>query len=311
MTDSESTRQLARDLFNMEQALLTLHEVTRAILVAHEPLRLYRSVFSALRQVMPIDAGFIHYYHRDHDRLQMVYAIDEDVEESSDDLDDYRQSSLMNWIVTQREALLFADLHVDRQQRFPTSVMTPFGDNRKRSRAWMSVPLLIGTTLIGVLNVQSYQPGIYGVFEQQLLETLADTVAVAMENIQLLRNLDESINELDVPLIPLADDVLIVPLLGVLDPNHWETLTENVLTTIAQGYDQVLLDASGITAFDLQTVQSLMVLVRAIDLVGARSVVIGMRPPLIEGLVASGFNVWNLRTTRDLEGALRLINATG
>ena len=89
---------------------------------------------------------------------------------------------------------------------------------------------------------------------------------------------------------------------------RWDIVTEHILATIsARGNEHVLLDGRGIIAFDLQTMQALTTLVRAIELVGARCILIGLRPSLIEGLIGAGVHLAAIQTARDLAGALRLI----
>jgi anti-anti-sigma regulatory factor len=298
----------AARLNNLEKALDAIHEIARAVLAPRDSTFLYRSIYAALSQVIPFNAGYIERYDASRDVMHTAYYLDDGLEEFPAAPWDYRTSPVVMWIMANRKPVRFADLHRDRPLRFPTAASRPFGDQAKISRSWMSVPLLIGERLVGIINVQSYQEGIYGEFEEALLQTAGNPIAVAIENANLISALEEEIAGLNIPLIPLSDDVLIVPLLGILDQLRWEEVTNAVLETAsARGCECVLLDGSGIASFDPTTIQALGTLVRAIDLVGARSVLIGLRPTLIEGLIRAGVHLSNIQTARDLAGALRLI----
>ncbi len=304
MSDTTMSEQKIR-LDNLEQALDAVHAVARAVLVPRDLPVLYRTIYQVLATVIPYDAGYIEIFDQARDSMQTVFAIDEGSETFSTDNWNYHSSELISWMVAQRQSLLFGDLHADMRTRFPTAKPRPFGNEEKRSRAWLSVPLLLGERLVGIFNIQSYQPDIYGPFEQSLLEALANPIAVALENARLLSELEHAVGSLKIPLIPLTDNILIVPLVGVLDQLRWERLTEAVLETIsAQGCEEVLLDGSGIVSFDIHTVQALTTLVQAIDLIGAHSMLIGLRPSLIEGVVKAGIQLGSIRTARDLAGAL-------
>ena len=298
----------AARLNNLEKALDAIHEIARAVLAPRDSTFLYRSIYAALSQVIPFNAGYIERYDASRDVMHTAYFLDDGLEEFPAEPWDYRTSPVVMWIIANRKPVRFADLHRDRPLRFPSAASRPFGDQTKVSRSWMCVPLLIGERLVGIINVQSYQEGIYGEFEESLLQTAANPIAVAIENANLISALEEEIAGLNIPLIPLSDDVLIVPLLGILDQLRWEEVTNAVLETAsARGCECVLLDGSGIASFDPTTIQALGTLVRAIDLVGARSVLIGLRPSLIEGLIRAGVHLSSIQTARDLAGALRLI----
>ena len=63
-------------------------------------------------------------------------------------------------------------------------VMTLWGTGQP-SRSWLGVPMLLGEDVVGVISVQSYSPNAFGEREQELLSTIADTVAIAIENARL------------------------------------------------------------------------------------------------------------------------------
>ena len=55
----------------------------------------------------------------------------------------------------------------------------------RTSRAWMGAPLLAGEEVIGLLSVQSFEPGVYTPVHLQFLSTLAHHAAVAIQNARL------------------------------------------------------------------------------------------------------------------------------
>ena len=55
----------------------------------------------------------------------------------------------------------------------------------KLPASWLGVPMRLGERVTGVISVQAYRPRAYGEEEQQLLLTIADQVAVAVENARL------------------------------------------------------------------------------------------------------------------------------
>lgn len=80
---------------------------------------------------------------------------------------------LVGWAATHRESLLVSDVEDD-----PRYVVGFSG-----TRSELVVPMQIGDELIGVLNVESPQPGSFAAEDQLLLEAVAAEVAIAISNL--------------------------------------------------------------------------------------------------------------------------------
>ncbi len=72
----------------------------------------------------------------------------------------------------------------------------PWGTDKMPS-SWMGVPILIRDRLIGVMNVQTYSPHLYTEEDAQLAATIADQVAVALENARLYEEVRRELAERD------------------------------------------------------------------------------------------------------------------
>lgn len=85
-------------------------------------------------------------------------------------------------IISERRPLLFVDLAAES----PGGALA-FGNLEKRSRAWMGVPLQLGESMLGVVSLQSYTPGLYTSADLELLQLAGDVIAVAIDNASLWR----------------------------------------------------------------------------------------------------------------------------
>jgi rsbT co-antagonist protein RsbR len=100
----------------------------------------------------------------------------------------------------------------------------------------------------------------------------------------------ELIAELSAPLLPLLPGVLLLPLIGSLDDARAEHVREVVLDGIAQHQSRVLiLDLTGLRAVDGTPADRLRGLIEAVQLIGARVVLTGIRPAVAAALVDVGF----------------------
>lgn len=117
----------------------------------------------------------------------------------------------------------------------------------------------------------------------------------------------ELVQVLEVPIIPVGQGVLVVPIVGTLDSRRIMTIQQSLLTTVAeQRAHTVVLDVTGITTLDTATAQALLHTTRAIRLLGAQPLLSGIRAPVAQTLVHLGVSFNELRSVANLSQALEL-----
>ncbi len=309
MSDHPDLQPLIQEVEALERALDAMHEVTRAVLQPRDLANLSRTIFLIMRTVLPFDAGYLEQYNARTDTLITLYSIDEEIDDFPNTVWNYRSSPPIKWLMEQREPVVFADLQVDAEERFGKYRSTPFGNVDKLSHAWMSVPLLVGSDIVGIVNIQSYNVGIYGPFEQSLLQMLSSPIAVAVANASLIARLENRIASLRIPIIPIGNDVLVIPLVEGLDQMRLEQSVEAILQSVVNtASEYVLFDLSGVRSYDPHLIRMISQLTQALGLSGSQALLIGMHPILIEGLLQMGVDFADVKIARDLPTALRLIH---
>lgn len=122
-----------------------------------------------------------------------------------------------------------------------------------------------------------------------------------------LQRQHEEILELSTPVIQVWDKVLALPIIGTLDSFRAARLTEGLLTQIAEHQAEVIiLDISGVPAIDTQVAQHLLRTVQAATLMGAVSILCGVRPETAQAMVHLGIDLGQLRSRTTLRDALQL-----
>ncbi len=101
-------------------------------------------------------------------------------------------ASFTSYVISTRRPLLIHDWDKEKQE-YPAPIL--FG-NMRAARTWMGVPLLVGDSVVGVISVQAYHPNAYLPEEEQLVATVAEQVAVAIEKAWLFEAEQTSRQEL-------------------------------------------------------------------------------------------------------------------
>lgn len=117
--------------------------------------------------------------------------------------------------------------------------------------------------------------------------------------------LSATIQGLSLPLIPVVKGVLVLPLVGSFDSRRIAELTDVLLKGIERERARlVLIDITGIPLLDEAGAAGLLRAVRAAGLLGARCVLVGIRPEIADALVALGVPLNGLATASTLQQAL-------
>jgi rsbT co-antagonist protein RsbR len=160
-----------------------------------------------------------------------------------------------------------------------------------------------GTLLLGrdVTEVEQYTRQLEQE-RQQLVEAITQLEAEQYERAQLAA----TVRALSLPLIPVVRGVLILPLIGEFDTARIEDFIRVLLCGIAREKARlVFIDITGLLVIDSDGAAGLLQGVQAATLLGARCVLIGVRPEIAEALVALGISLDGMTTAATLEQAMR------
>lgn len=263
-----------------------------------EEERLYETIFEQINAVLPLDIFLIVLAQPGATTGHFVLIFDEGVHYSP------RHETLgplLRWIVEQGKSLVFDDVYPDVQEQFEHAPIS-YGQGGKRSRSWLGVPMMVRGQVKGVMSAQSYKPALYGDREQRLLGVIASQSAVAIENAQLFQQVQNTLEQLSTPIVPVSEGVLILPLIGAIDTRRAMRIIESLLTGIEQhSACVVIIDITGVPSMDTQIAQALMQAARAARLLGTQTVLTGIRPEVAEIIVTLGVDLSELVTRSTLQ----------
>jgi rsbT co-antagonist protein RsbR len=113
------------------------------------------------------------------------------------------------------------------------------------------------------------------------------------------------LEELSTPAIPITDRILVLPLIGSIDSRRAQQILETVLERLAEsGAEIVLLDITGVPLIDTQVAHALIQTSQAVQLLGARLILTGIRPEVAQALVGLGVQLGGMITYSTLQRAL-------
>ena len=136
---------------------------------------------------------------------------------------------------------------------------------------------------------------------------IATTVAAGFvqERERIIRQQQEAIRELSTPVLPVRERLLILPIIGLIDPQRARQLTEQLLRAIRTNRAKVVvMDITGVAAIDAAVANHLVQTVEASRLLGATVIVTGLSPEIAQTLVNIGVDLGKMNTVGDLQGGI-------
>jgi rsbT co-antagonist protein RsbR len=136
---------------------------------------------------------------------------------------------------------------------------------------------------------------------------IANTVAVGFvqERERIIREQQEAIRELSTPVLQVRERLLILPIIGVIDPHRARQLTEQLLRGIRTNRAKVVvIDITGVAAMDSNIANHIVQTVQASRLLGATVIVTGLSPEIAQTLVNIGVDLGKMTTVGDLQGGI-------
>jgi PAS domain S-box-containing protein len=120
-----------------------------------------------------------------------------------------------------------------------------------------------------------------------------------------IRRMAAMLESASIPVVPVWEGVMLVPLIGTLDSVRSQHLMERLLQGVTDSHSPVVvIDITGVPTIDTQTAQHLLETVSAVRLLGAEVIMTGIRPNIAQTLVHLGIDLSGITTRSSLVAGL-------
>jgi len=171
--------RLYEETHSRAERLAVVNHISRAVGAIVNLDDLMETVYQEVSSIFQAAAFFIALYDEGANELDFRLRLDEGIREPREQRP--LGIGFTAFVVSEKKPFLVRDFEKERDQLPEASLW----GTMKAPSSWLGVPMLIGERLIGVICVQDYRPYVYGEEEELLLSTIADQVAVAIEQARL------------------------------------------------------------------------------------------------------------------------------
>jgi rsbT co-antagonist protein RsbR len=176
------------------------------------------------------------------------------------------------------------------QTKQSVSIEQPYSDNDLQG--------FFSTTIFSLPNQH------IGVIYEEITERKRSEEALrqAMLQEEIINAQKAALDELSTPLIPISDNILVMPLIGTMDTRRAQQVMDTILYGLNEtGSGFLIIDITGVTIIDTQVANAFIRAAHAAKLLGAQVLLTGIRPEVAQTLVGLGIDLSNIITCSSLQ----------
>lgn len=129
----------------------------------------------------------------------------------------------------------------------------------------------------------------------------------AKRTTDIISKQSRALTDMSTPITALWDGILMLPVVGIVDSRRAQDIMQRMLEQIAEKRATVfILDISGVAVVDTAVANHLIRMTKAARLMGSYTIVSGLSPSVAQTIVELGIEVGEMRTTGNLQDALRI-----
>jgi len=122
---------------------------------------------------------------------------------------------------------------------------------------------------------------------------------------EIIRAQEGALRELSAPLMPIDDRIMVMPLVGSIDLQRAVLIFDSLLSSVAEHQAHtVIIDITGVTIGDTHVADTLIRAAQTIKLLGAQTIITGIRPEIAQNFVSLGMSLESLITRSTLQSGI-------
>jgi len=122
---------------------------------------------------------------------------------------------------------------------------------------------------------------------------------------QIIAQQEAILRELGTPIVPISDGVVAMPLIGSINNTRAQQVIETLLQGVINGHATIaILDITGVPVVDTYVANTLIRAAQAVQLLGARMILTGIKPEVAQTLVGLGVDLSGFLTLATLQNGI-------
>jgi rsbT co-antagonist protein RsbR len=169
----------------------------------------------------------------------------------------------------------------------------------------LSLALWTETYYDGQLSADEHGPTMLAIAKLMHLDTSLVVETFSRMVSKQLTEQSRAMMEMSTPVTALWQDILMLPVVGIIDSRRAQDIMAAMLAKIAETRSRVIiLDISGVAVVDTAVANHLIKITKATRLMGCECTISGVSPAIAQTIVELGIDVGDVKTTATLQDSL-------
>jgi serine phosphatase RsbU (regulator of sigma subunit) len=187
----ERVEERTREIERSHQNTRLLGSIGQQIISSVNFDAIFKNLHENVSQLMNADCFGVRIYHPQKNEIEYRYEMEngerlDSLFVSMDNIDNFSV-----WCVTNRKEIFIND-NLNEYHKYTKKIVVPSGD---MPSSLLFCPMMIGERIVGVITVQSFEKFAYKPLHIDILKTLGTYTAIALENANLVENLEDKVKE--------------------------------------------------------------------------------------------------------------------
>ncbi|HEU5092927.1 MAG TPA: GAF domain-containing protein, partial [Nitrospira sp.] len=178
----DETQRLLKETEQRNAELAIINSVQQGLASKLEIRAIYELIGEKVRQTFHADTTYINTYNSDEQAVYSQYYVDKGQRIVRTDPLPFGEG-LYTRVIQTRQPLLAGTRQ--EQIELGVTVASSPGSDQDLNQSYLGVPILLNDQVTGVVSVQSYEQNAFSENDLRLLQTLANSMSVALENAHL------------------------------------------------------------------------------------------------------------------------------
>jgi rsbT co-antagonist protein RsbR len=290
-----------------EQAILTrITRITASLATVRDLNALAKAIHEVVEDIITVEYSGVYMMDFTVQKLRLWYAkgfTDDEHREAERTAWDRHPG----WVLRNKEKLHVRDTDADQRTQSSKRAF------HVRSRLWL--PIMAHDEAVGALGLASSKLDVYLDEHIVILQYAATTTGFMFENLRDKWNLEQQfvVSEeqrlelvaLSSPLVEVGDGIIVLPIIGRVDANRAQQITEKLLGIVAsRSIHAVILDLTGVAIIDSASIEHLERMHRAVRLLGSSCLFSGISGQTAALITQIGGELGNWKTFATVRQAL-------
>ncbi len=182
---------LFEDLKKRAEEMKALNEISSVSISTLDPKKLYKLLSEKIMKIFNVDTFYIAILNHEKNEITFPFFLDRGKTIKLKPLKLEETKGLTGWIIKNRKPIIYLDFDREKDS-LPVKPIVIV----KVTQSYIGVPILIKGKVLGVISIQSYNKNAFTDWHFELLNTIANQVALALENARLFTDIKIALGKL-------------------------------------------------------------------------------------------------------------------